>query len=71
MRKIVEYMKKLTDPATKQATAFYASLVAVCLDSYHRGFHLWNTVLIGALCGVGVTGLLTALFYSVKDKAPD
>jgi hypothetical protein len=67
----LEYMKKLTDPATKQSTAFYAALVASCLDAYHRGFHLWNVVLIGSLCGITVTGLMASILQAAPKKEPD
>lgn len=70
---IWELVKKLTDPKTKEATAFYAALAAVVLDAYHRGFHLWNVVLIGSLCGITVSGLLAAILGRVKpeDKNED
>ena len=56
-----ELVKRLTDPKTKESTAFYAALAAVILDAYHRGFHLWNVILIGSLCGITVSGLLAAI----------
>lgn len=65
---MIETMKRLTDPATKQATAFYAALAAAVLDAYHRGFQLWNVVLIGALCGVTVTGLMATLIQAAQSK---
>jgi len=66
---MIDVMKKLTDPNTKQSTAFYAALVAVVLDAYHRGFHLWNVVLMGALCGITVTGLMATILQAAKPKA--
>jgi len=68
---MISTMKKLTDPTTKQSTAFYAALVAVILDTYHRGFSLWNTVLMGALCGITVTGLMATILQAAKPPKED
>ena len=56
--KILDMARRLTNPATKEATAFYAAVTAGVLDVFHRGANLWNVVLLASLAGVGVASLV-------------
>jgi hypothetical protein len=59
-------MRKLVDPATKHATAFYAAVGVTVYDMIVRGFHPWNTVLMALLAGVGTLGTWAALAAAMK-----
>lgn len=54
-------MRRIIDPKTRQATAFYAALAVAVWDVIQRGLHVWNTVLIAALAGMGTLGGIAAL----------
>lgn len=62
-------MRKLTDPKTRESTAFYAALGVAVWDVITRGFHLWNALFMASLCGVGVAGALSLLMEKAKAKA--
>lgn len=58
----LDQMKKLIDPKTKQATAFYAALGVVLWDILNRGFNIYSAVILGALAGLGTLGALAAAY---------
>lgn len=62
-------MKKLTDPKTKAATAFYAALAACLADVFHRGFNWYSAALLGLMSGVLTLGTLALLLG--KDPPED
>jgi 4-hydroxybenzoate polyprenyltransferase len=61
MREVREFMRKLVDPRTRHATAFYAATAVTAYDLLTRGFHPLNTALMALLAGVGTLGGFAAL----------
>lgn len=59
--KVLLMARRMIDPKTREACAFYAATAAACWDVVTRGFHLWNVVFLAALCGVSVAGLVSLL----------
>lgn len=53
--------RRLIDPKTKEACAFYAGLAAALWDVVTRGFHMWNVVFLASLCGITVAGLISIM----------
>lgn len=70
MNRFLDMASRLTNPATKEATAFYAAVTAGALDIIHRGATLWNVALMAALAGVGAAGIWSLLFRDA-GKGPD
>ena len=68
--KILDMAFQLTNPKTKEATAFYAAVTAGVMDIFHRGASLWNVVLLVSLAGVGAAGILSLLFRDAQPKDP-
>lgn len=68
--KILDMAFQLTNPKTKEATAFYAAVTAGVMDIFHRGASLWNVALLASLAGVGVAGALSLLFRDAQPKDP-
>lgn len=65
-----EVARRLVDPKTKEACAFYAALAAAIWDAITRGFHVWNVVFLASLCGISVAGVLSLLLGRTERK-PD
>jgi len=55
-------MKKLVDPRTKQSTAFYALLGIAGWDAITRGFNRFNAALLAALAVPGLLGFLASVW---------
>jgi hypothetical protein len=68
--KLLDMAFRLTNPKTKEATAFYAALTAGMMDVFHRGATLWNVVLLASLAGVGVAGALSLLVRDTQPRDP-
>lgn len=63
---MIEVMRRVTDPRTKEACAFYAVLGVSAWDVITRGFHMWNVIVLASLCGVGVVGGVVNIIRAMK-----
>lgn len=70
MNRFLNMALRLTNPKTKEATAFYAALTAGMMDVFHRGASLWNVVLLASLAGIGVAGALSLLVRDAQPRDP-
>ena len=64
MYKIVEAMRKLIDPSTKSATAFYCLLGIAGWDVITRGFNKFNAALLAGMALPGIVGVIAQVFGS-------
>jgi uncharacterized membrane protein YhaH (DUF805 family) len=60
--------RRLIDPSTKQACAFYAGIACALMDVRQRGFYIWNVIFLASLCGVTVAGLLSMLIGKNMER---
>lgn len=62
------FMKKLIDPRTKHATAFYALVGVAGWDVISRGLNKWNAGALLALAIPGFIGAAAKLWEIGKDN---
>lgn len=67
---MLQMARKLTDPSTRQATAFYAALAVTIYDILKQGFHPLNTIVLAAAAGLTVAGTIAAIMPSIKKEPP-
>lgn len=62
--------RNLTDPKTRQATAFYAAVAVAVYDVIQRGFHPINAIMLASAAGLTVAGAIAAIMQA-KPPASD
>lgn len=69
---VLEMARKLINPDTRQATAFYAALAVAIYDVVkpHGGFNVWNTIVLASAAGITVAGALAAILSPGRPAAP-
>lgn len=70
MSPMIQAMKRLVDPKTRSATAFYCLLGIAGWDVLTRGFNRYNAALFAAMAVPGLIGALAHAFGSEDPPGP-
>ena len=65
---ILGMSRRLIDPRTREATAFYAALGVTLWDILQKGFNPYSVAILAAMAGIGVLG---ALGMVLKPPGPE